>query len=278
MFAYRLIVRGRVQRVGFRRYVLEHARALGLKGNIRNEDDDSVHIHAQGDDENAFNKFIELIKNAPSPAYVSSVEIIPTQVEEHKSFKIVYGELGDELQEGFGAMQSVFEDYRQEFRAYVAEFRSFASRTDANFADLKQELRSFASRTDANFADLKQELRSFASRTDANFADLKQEVRSVRDEVKALADRTDANFAELKQEVRSVRDEVKALADRTDANFKVIEVKYGEISEKLTLILNELKKSNEETRADLTRAMNMLADILNRLIRLEEQRQQKQQQ
>ena len=235
MFAYRLIVRGRVQRVGFRRYVLEHARALGLKGNIRNEDDDSVHIHAQGDDENAFNKFIELIKNAPSPAYVSSVEIIPTQVEEHKSFKIVYGELGDELQEGFGAMQSVFEDYRQEFRAYVAEFRSFASRTDANFADLKQELRSFASRTDANFAD-------------------------------------------LKQEVRSVRDEVKALADRTDANFKVIEVKYGEISEKLTLILNELKKSNEETRADLTRAMNMLADILNRLIRLEEQRQQKQQQ
>ncbi|MEM4232340.1 MAG: acylphosphatase, partial [Candidatus Nitrosocaldus sp.] len=203
MFAYRLIVRGRVQRVGFRRYVLEHARALGLKGNIRNEDDDSVHIHAQGDDENAFNKFIELIKNAPSPAYVSSVEIIPTQVEEHKSFKIVYGELGDELQEGFGAMQSVFEDYRQEFRAYVAEFRSFASRTDANFADLKQELRSFASRTDANFADLKQELRSFASRTDANFADLKQEVRSVRDEVKALA-------------------------DRTDANFKVIEVKYGE--------------------------------------------------
>ncbi|MEM4350756.1 MAG: acylphosphatase [Candidatus Nitrosocaldus sp.] len=252
MFAYRLIVRGRVQRVGFRRYVLEHARALGLKGNIRNEDDDSVHIHAQGDDENAFNKFIELIKNAPSPAYVSSVEIIPTQVEEHKSFKIVYGELGDELQEGFGAMQSVFEDYRQEFRAYVAEFRSFASRTDANFAELKQELRSFASRTDANFAELKQELRSFASRTDAN-------------------------FAELKQEVRSVRDEVKALADRTDANFKVIEVKYGEISEKLTLILNELKKSNEETRADLTRAMNMLADILNRLIRLEEQRQQKQQ-
>ncbi|MEM4349381.1 MAG: acylphosphatase, partial [Candidatus Nitrosocaldus sp.] len=205
MFAYRLIVRGRVQRVGFRRYVLEHARALGLKGNIRNEDDDSVHIHAQGDDENAFNKFIELIKNAPSPAYVSSVEIIPTQVEEHKSFKIVYGELGDELQEGFGAMQSVFEDYRQEFRAYVAEFRSFASRTDANFAELKQELRSFASRTDANFAELKQELRSFASRTDANFAELKQELRS-------FASRTDANFAELKQELRS-------FASRTDANF-----------------------------------------------------------
>ncbi|MEM4705041.1 MAG: acylphosphatase [Candidatus Nitrosocaldus sp.] len=37
MLAYRLIVKGRVQRVGFRGYVLEHARALGLKGNVRSE-------------------------------------------------------------------------------------------------------------------------------------------------------------------------------------------------------------------------------------------------
>jgi acylphosphatase len=262
VLAYKLIVRGKVQRVGFRRYVLEHARALGLKGNVRNEDDDSVHIHAQADDENVLKRFIELVKSAPSPAYVASVEIIPAEVEDLKSFKIVYGELGDELQEGFGAMQSVFDDYRQEFRSYVGEFRSYVG-----------EFREFASRTDTNFAELKQELRSFACRTDANFAELKQEIR-------AFSDRTDANFAELKQEVRGVRDdlkqEIRAFSDRTDLNFKAIEAKYGEISEKLTLILNELKRSNEETRVDLTRAMNMLADILNRLIRLEEQREQKQ--
>ncbi|MEM3105736.1 MAG: acylphosphatase [Candidatus Nitrosocaldus sp.] len=206
MLAYRLIVRGRVQRVGFRRYVLEHARALGLKGNVRNEDDDSMHIHAQGDDENAFNKFIELIKNAPSPAYVSSVEIIPTQVEEHKSFKIVYGELGDELQEGFGAMQSAFDDYRQEFRAYVGEFREFASRTDANFADLKQEIRSTRE-------------------------DLKQEIRSTRED--------------LKQEIRGVRDELKAFADRTDNNFITLTTKYDIIAERMDKILAALTANIE---------------------------------
>ncbi|GBC74178.1 Acylphosphatase [archaeon HR05] len=251
MLAYKLIVRGRVQRVGFRRYVLEHARALGLKGNVRNEDDDSVHIHAQADDEDVLKRFIELIKSAPSPAYVASVEIIPAEVEDLKSFKIVYGELGDELQEGFGAMQSVFDDYRQEFRSYVGEFRSYVG----EFRSYVGEFREFASRTDTNFAELKQEIRAFSDRTDANFAELKQEVRGVRDD--------------LKQEIR-------AFSDRTDLNFKAIEAKYGEISEKLTLILNELKRSNEETRADLTRAMNILADILNRLIRLEEQREQRQ--
>ncbi|MEM4418391.1 MAG: acylphosphatase [Candidatus Nitrosocaldus sp.] len=197
MLAYRLIVRGRVQRVGFRRYVLEHARALGLKGNIRNEDDDSMHIHAQGDDEYTLNRFIELIKNAPSPAYVSSVEIIPTQVEEHKSFKIVYGELGDELQEGFGAMQSVFEDYRQEFRAYVGEFRSFASRTDANFADLKQEIRSTRE-------------------------DLKQEIRGVRDELKAFADRTDNNFITLTTKYDIIAERMDKILAALTANIEIL--------------------------------------------------------
>ncbi|MEM2993655.1 MAG: acylphosphatase [Candidatus Nitrosocaldus sp.] len=197
MLAYRLIVRGRVQRVGFRRYVLEHARALGLKGNVRNEDDDSMHIHAQGDDENAFNKFIELIKNAPSPAYVSSVEIIPTQVEEHKSFKIVYGELGDELQEGFGAMQSAFDDYRQEFRAYVGEFREFASRTDANFADLKQEIRSTRE-------------------------DLKQEIRGVRDELKAFADRTDNNFITLTTKYDIIAERMDKILAALTANIEIL--------------------------------------------------------
>ncbi|MEM4320847.1 MAG: acylphosphatase [Candidatus Nitrosocaldus sp.] len=197
MLAYRLIVRGRVQRVGFRRYVLEHARALGLKGNVRNEDDDSMHIHAQGDDEYTLNRFIELIKNAPSPAYVSSVDVIPAQVEEHKSFKIVYGELGDELQEGFGAMQSVFEDYRQEFRAYVGEFRSFASRTDANFADLKQEIRSTRE-------------------------DLKQEIRGVRDELKAFADRTDNNFITLTTKYDIIAERMDKILAALTANIEIL--------------------------------------------------------
>ncbi len=48
----------------------------------------TLHIH-EGD-ENVLNRFIELIKNAQPPAYVSSVEIIPTQVEDLKSFKMIW--------------------------------------------------------------------------------------------------------------------------------------------------------------------------------------------
>ncbi|MDW8000294.1 MAG: acylphosphatase [Candidatus Nitrosocaldus sp.] len=206
MLAYRLVVKGRVQRVGFRRYVLEQARALGLKGNVRNEDDDSVHVHAQGD-EDTLKRFIELIRSAPPPAYVASVEISPAAVvEDMRSFKIIYGELGDELQEGFGAMQSVFDDYRQEFRSYVGEFREFARRTDQNFAEIKQELRLVRE-------------------------DLKQEIQATRED--------------LKQEIRSVGDKLQAFADRTDKNFILLTTKYDTIAERMDKILAALTANIE---------------------------------
>ncbi|MCS7141329.1 MAG: acylphosphatase [Candidatus Nitrosocaldus sp.] len=228
MLAYRLVVKGRVQRVGFRRYVLEQARALGLKGNVRNEDDDSVHVHAQGD-EDTLKRFIELIRSAPPPAYVASVEISPAAVvEDMRSFKIIYGELGDELQEGFGAMQSVFDDYRQEFRSYVGEFREFARRTDQNFAEIKQELRLVRE-------DLKQEIQ-------ATREDLKQEIQATRED--------------LKQEIRSVGDKLQAFADRTDKNFILLTTKYDTIAERMDKIL-----------AALTANIEILTRILERVSR-----------
>jgi acylphosphatase len=60
--ALRCRVEGRVQRVGFRRYVLEAARRLKVSGYVRNELDDSVTIFAQGDEE-VLQKLIEAVKS-----------------------------------------------------------------------------------------------------------------------------------------------------------------------------------------------------------------------
>jgi acylphosphatase len=47
--AFRAIVRGRVQGVGFRWFVVGAARRLGLRGYARNIDDGSVEVVATGD-------------------------------------------------------------------------------------------------------------------------------------------------------------------------------------------------------------------------------------
>ena len=131
--AYIVHVWGRVQRVGYRRYILEVARKLRLSGYTRNEPDDSVTIFIQGREE-TLDKFLNMIKNPPSPAYIENVELEDAEPNnELRYFTIEYGPLEEELQEGFGGMQSIFTEYWREFREYREEFRGFAEKTDKNF-------------------------------------------------------------------------------------------------------------------------------------------------
>jgi acylphosphatase len=131
--AFQVRVYGRVQRVGYRRFVLDSAQELGLSGHVKNERDGSVTIFAQGN-EDALEKFIDMLKSPPPPAYVKSIDVKEAKPRPAiKYFTIKPSPLHEELQEGFGAMQSIFMEYWREFRDYREEFREFARRTDENF-------------------------------------------------------------------------------------------------------------------------------------------------
>jgi acylphosphatase len=107
---------GRVQRVGYRRHVLDSAQELGLSGYVRNEKDGSVTVFVQGDDA-AVEKFIDKLKTPPQPAHVKSLEVKDARPRPAlKYFTIKPSPLHEELQEGFGAMQSIFIDYWGELR------------------------------------------------------------------------------------------------------------------------------------------------------------------
>ncbi|MEM2167970.1 MAG: acylphosphatase [Candidatus Bathyarchaeia archaeon] len=177
--AFEVEVRGRVQRTGFRRYVLELAQELGLSGSVENRPNGSVHIFLQGEEE-PIKRLIDRLKEAPI-AKVEKVKVSESKPKpELKHFKIIYGPLEEELQEGFGAMQNTFMAYWGEFREFRDEFREFAK--------------------------------------------------------------------------------------RTDENFKLTFEKYGEISNKLTTILETLVKESSETREKLTKALNLLTKLVEKLL------------
>ena len=139
MKAYEVSVRGRVQRVGYRRYLLDAAQELGLSGYVENRPDGSVYIFIQGPEEKVKN-FLDRAREPAYPAKISEISINEAMPNpEYKYFKINYGRLEEELQEGFGAMQSIFMEYWREFRDYRNEFRGFASRTDENFRKLMEK-------------------------------------------------------------------------------------------------------------------------------------------
>ncbi len=80
--ARRLVVRGRVQGVGYRNYIEYKANQLGVKGWVRNRLDGSVEAVVQGDLA-AVAEIIECAKRGPRAAEVASVEIGDAEGEHH---------------------------------------------------------------------------------------------------------------------------------------------------------------------------------------------------
>jgi acylphosphatase len=74
--AARFVVRGRVQGVGYRYFVLRHAEELGLAGFARNLADGSVEVMAEGA-EAALGKLESLLGEGPSFSHVTAVEREP---------------------------------------------------------------------------------------------------------------------------------------------------------------------------------------------------------
>lgn len=71
-----LRVVGRVQGVGFRRFVLREARARSLAGWVRNRDDGAVELEASGAAENV-DSLVRSIERGPPGAVVERVDRLP---------------------------------------------------------------------------------------------------------------------------------------------------------------------------------------------------------
>ncbi|MGB9561933.1 MAG: acylphosphatase [bacterium] len=81
--AFHCIVEGEVQGVGYRFFAIRHANRLGIKGFVRNLDDGSVEVFAEGEREK-LEEFLELLYDGPSAAFVRNIKL------EWKPFKGEY--------------------------------------------------------------------------------------------------------------------------------------------------------------------------------------------
>jgi acylphosphatase len=175
--AFQVRVYGRVQRVGYRGFVLDSAQELGLSGYVKNERDGSVTVFAQGD-EAILEKFIDMLKSPPPPAYVKSIDVKEAKPRQAmKYFTIRPSPLHEELQEGFGAMQSIFMEYWREFRDYRDEFRDYRN----EFRSFVSEFRDFARRTDENFKLIMEKYGEISEKLTTILETLTRESRETRE-------------------------------------------------------------------------------------------------
>jgi DNA ligase D-like protein (predicted 3'-phosphoesterase) len=76
-----------VQGVGFRDATLTRAHRLGLQGWVRNADDGTLVVHAEGDGE-AVGELVEFLGEGPRAAAVDGTEVEDVKVEGHEQFAI----------------------------------------------------------------------------------------------------------------------------------------------------------------------------------------------
>jgi len=67
---------GRVQGVGFRWWAARHARALALAGTVRNDDDGSVEVEAEGPPAGVA-QLRALLEEGPPNAFIERLENLP---------------------------------------------------------------------------------------------------------------------------------------------------------------------------------------------------------
>jgi acylphosphatase len=82
-------ITGRVQGVAFRYYTKNEADRLGVKGWVRNTDDGSVEVWAEGDSD-TLAAFLEYLNVGPSHARVDSCATNWEEPSGCRSFRVVY--------------------------------------------------------------------------------------------------------------------------------------------------------------------------------------------
>ena len=85
--AVRATARGKVQGVFFRDSTLARARELGVPGWVRNGDDGTVQVHAEGPAP-AVDELVAFLEVGPPAARVEAVEVEPAKVEGHEQFAV----------------------------------------------------------------------------------------------------------------------------------------------------------------------------------------------
>jgi len=87
--AARFVVQGTVQGIFFRQFVKEHAEDLKLRGFVRNLEDGTVEIVAEGEAEN-LGRLNEFLKKGPAHAQIRNVVVEERKWEgDFEGFKVL---------------------------------------------------------------------------------------------------------------------------------------------------------------------------------------------
>jgi acylphosphatase/gas vesicle protein len=204
MKRFEIIVKGTVQKVGYRDYVEEVARRLGIVGFVENVKDGTVRIVCETDEETV-KKFIHEINIKKGLIEVEDVQIksVGIATGEFKYFEIKYGPLEEEI----GERMVMAVKYATIMSSDIKEMKQDIKEVKQDIKEMKQDIK-----------DMKQDI-----------SEMKQDIKEIKGDVKEVLKKQDETI----KEIRELRSDLKSYLDE---RFKKIEEEIRIIKARIGLV------------------------------------------
>ncbi len=217
-----LIAKGKVQKVGYRDFVQDNARELGITGYVENLEDGNVKVVCEGE-EPKIEDFIRVIK-----VKKDFIEVVETSLEyeeptgEFKVFKIKYGDVPEELGDRLGAALLYLGATNQKIDA---GFTMLGGKMDEGRAENKQGFGMLAGKMDMMLGKQDQML----EKQDMMLEKQDETIGAIRE----VSEKIDEGKEEIVTEISSLREDLRSYMEN---KFAIIEHEIEGIKAKIGIV------------------------------------------
>jgi len=206
---FEIIVKGNVQKVGYRDYVEEVARKLGIVGFVENVKDGTVRIVCETDEETV-KKFIHEINIKKGLIEVEDVQIksVGIATGEFKYFEIKYGPLEEEI--GERMVMAV---------KYASAMWSDIKTMSQDLKEVKQDIKEMKQ----DIKEVKQDIKEMKQ----DIKEMKQDIKEIKGDVKEVLKKQEETI----KEIRELRSDLKSYLDerfkKIEEEIRIIKARIG---------------------------------------------------
>jgi acylphosphatase len=195
-----IIVKGKVQKAGYRDHVQEVARSLNVMGYVENLKDGSVKVVCETD-KPTLEKFIQLISLKTDIITVENVEITKTQPAkgEYEHFDIKYGPLEEEVGERMVAAFKIATATRQDIKNMHYDLKDMHQDLKGSITVMHQDLKE-------GITAMHQDLKSMHT-------DLKESIDSMHYDMNRHFEEMAKRYDVISAELLKTREELKRAVD-----------------------------------------------------------------
>jgi acylphosphatase/BMFP domain-containing protein YqiC len=266
-----IIVKGSVQKAGYRDHVQEKARSLDVKGYVENQRDGSVKIVCEADEAD-LEKFIKLINIKQDLIAVEKIQTIKKQpaTGEYQYFDIKYGSMEEEMGERMVAAVKIAVATRQDIKDVHEDLKNMHKDLKGGINSMHKDLTSsiqsmhkdVKESTESMHKDLKGSINSMHKDLTSSIQSMHKDVKESTESMhKDLKGSINSMHKDLTSSIQSMHKDVKESTESMHKDLKgSINSMHKDLTSSIQSMHKDVKESTESMHSDMNQNFKEMAE------------------